>query len=289
MVKEYLAGLAEIYFYQGNWHPNIPIDIGCYTSVQTGFKAWIKDIFEGHNKQTRLIKSLHEIMTNHLDGLETARLDHPQVELSHCVETKASADVGVLEITASKAGGFYGVLYDMYEIRASQKSLKEAIEKDKITDKFSSAALVVGTTYASGTIAVFGEAGATATLSGLPLLGNGKIDISNIDLHNTPLKLSLEASHNNKGSIKFQSEENLPLMPFVELYTVRKNVNPGGVFEVNVPKSGQVAYKLNEEGMRKRGQNEGPVEYVRKKIESKPSISYDIMEFSYLDYKQVLK
>lgn len=237
MISSYLKNLENTYGYHGNWEPNGPIRVGSYTCFETGFLEWLKQCFGIGRSPLDVNKKLHsiyDVLSDSLGELKTTKTAMGSMVLSCGVEVNASAGAGNTVITASHTGGFYAVLENMYKNSIDKEELQARLSEKNIMKNMSSAAVVVSTVSAFGTIAIFSRKGAAVSVSGLPAASEGQVfpGVSN-------LKFNIDYS--KEGAILFSSVKKAPLIPFLELYVIQGDVRHGLYGNIRKPSAFELA------------------------------------------------
>ncbi|MDE6020232.1 MAG: hypothetical protein K2H01_04430 [Ruminococcus sp.] len=218
MIKEYLSSLEKCYGYTGNWQPNCPVQVGNWTDVELGFLPWLKRFLGISYANLDINQSIHSIMTETLNGVESKKEKRASLTLSHNVLLNMSGDCSAVSIKAKKRGGFFAVFQDVQEVTADAQSFRNGL--DQLNKP--SVAVISGVTYVKkGILVVFNQEEASLTLSGEAYSLAGLTDAP------SSVKMDFHVSCGCDGTAIFQAEPTKPLVPFFKIYIAEKDKKNG--------------------------------------------------------------
>lgn len=270
MRKEYFKALEGKYGYTANWAPNEDVQIGAWTDIESGFIPWINRVRKNNTPEMEINDGLHNVMRGVLEEVTTKKKKLAPMFMSHQVSMDAGISGGPASIKAKKAGGFFAVLQDIYEISAEPASFQEKLQELNKT----SVALISSVTYVKkGIIVIFSEDTASFTLP---------IGFSLDTMINKPGEVDLDVafSYTSEGMIAYKAEPGKKLTPFVKIHVVNSigHKTPAAPSRKGKSPIPTMSYVM------------GPQDFVNSAPRFvKPTETYDIQPFSYTDFFETMK
>lgn len=106
MRKEYFKSMADTYGYTANWEPNASVNVGDWTSIETGLRPWLNRVMNNTTLDMEINDDLHNVMKGSLGKITKTRDEQASMCLSHQVFIEAGISGGPAKIRATKAEDF---------------------------------------------------------------------------------------------------------------------------------------------------------------------------------------
>lgn len=211
MRKEYFNSLEQEYGYTANWAPNESVAVGDWTNIATGFKPWLNRVRTNTTLDMEINDGIHNVMRGSLEKVATKRRKLAPLCMSHQISIDAGISGDPAKIRATKAGGFFAIFQDLYEISAKPSSFKEKIHE--LDETY--VAIISSVTYVSkGVLVIFSKDTASFTL---PIGFDYSLDKMKKEPNLINLDFDFDLSCTSEGVIAFKAESDKMLAPFVKI------------------------------------------------------------------------
>lgn len=218
MRKEYFKSMADTYGYTANWAPNESVEVGDWTSIETGLKPWLNRVVNNTTLDMEINDGLHNVMKGSLGKITKKRDEQASMCLSHQVFIDAGISGGPAKIRATKAGGFFAIFQGVQKISAKPSSFQEKIQE---LDEEYIAVISSVTHVKKGLLVIFSEESASFTL---PIGFNYTLDELKNEHNSINLDFEFDVSYNNSGVIAYQAESGKMLTPFVKIEKIKPHI-----------------------------------------------------------------
>lgn len=273
MRKEYFKSMADIYGYTANWAPNESVEVGDWTSIETGLKPWLNRVVNNTTLDMEINDGLHNVMKGSLGKITKTRDEQASMCLSHQVFIDAGISGGPAKIRATKAGGFFAVFQGIQKISAKPSSFQDKIQE---LDEEYIAVISSVTHVKKGLLVIFSEDSASFTL---PIGFNYTLDEISNEHNSIKLDFDFNVSHTNSGVIAFQAEPGKMLTPFVKIEKIKPPIK---VFH-DVVRQGRTPV------LTKSHVTLPQANAARVHRSARPTKKYIITPFSYTDFFETMK
>ena len=272
MLKEYFQNLAER-DYTANWKPNEGVKVGEWTNIATGFIPWFNRIVDNTALAIEINKGLHSVMKGSLKKIYTETRELAPMCMYHQVSVDVGISGGPAKIKAQKAGGYFAIFQDLYEISAKPASFQKKIQE---LDEAYVAIISSVTHVRKGLLVIFDEDTASFTLP----IG---FDYSLEQMHHEPGAINLDFDFNisssNAGVMVYQAKPDKMLTPFVK---IEQTVPTGGLTS-RVSRQRKASVPTMSYVM-------GPQDFADSAPRSvQPTEKYVLKPFSYTDFFETME
>lgn len=273
MRKEYFKSMADTYGYTANWEPNESVNVGDWTSIETGLKPWLNRVMNNTTLDMEINNGLHNIMKGSLGKITETIDEQASMCLSHQVSIEAGISGGPAKIRATKAGGFFAIFQDIQKFSAKPSSFQKKIQK--LNEEY--IAVISSVTHVKkGFLVIFSEDTASFTL---PIGFNYTLDEMKNKHNSIKLDFDFNVSCTNSGVIAFQAEPGKMLTPFVQIEKIKplKRIisNAARQGKIPVPAMSNVMLPKSNAACAHRS--------------AQPMKKYVIQTFSYTDFFETMK
>ncbi|MCM1439542.1 MAG: hypothetical protein NC131_10140 [Roseburia sp.] len=218
MRKEYFKSMADTYGYTANWEPNESVNVGDWTSIETGLKPWLNRVMNNKTLDMEISDGLHNVMKGSLGKITKTTEEQASMCLSHQVFIEAGISGGPAKIRATKAGGFFAIFQDIQKTSAKPSSFQKKIQE--LNEEY--IAVISSVTHVrKGLLVIFSEDTASFTL---PIGFNYTLEELNNENNSIRLDFDFNVSHTNSGVIAFQAEPGKMLTPFVKIEKIKPRI-----------------------------------------------------------------
>lgn len=273
MRKEYFKSMADTYGYTANWAPNESVEVGDWTSIETGLKPWLNRVVNNTTLDMEINDGLHNVMKGSLGKITKKRDEQASMCLSHQVFIDAGISGGPAKIRATKAGGFFAIFQGVQKISAKPSSFQEKIQE---LDEEYIAVISSVTHVKKGLLVIFSEESASFTL---PIGFNYTLDELKNEHNSINLDFEFDVSYNNSGVIAYQAEPGKMLMPFVKIEKIKPRIRVIG----DVARMGMAPVPAKSSVMLPKANA------ARTRRSTQPTKKYVTQPFSYTDFFETMK
>lgn len=273
MRKEYFKSMADKYGYTANWAPNESVNVGDWTSIETGLKPWLNRVMNNKTLDMEISDGLHNVMKGSLGKIAKTTEEQASMCLSHQVFIEAGISGGPAKIRATKAGGFFAIFQDIQKTSAKPLSFQKKIQK--LNEGY--IAVISSVTHVrKGLLVIFSEDTASFTL---PIGFNYTLEELNNEHNSIRLDFDFNVSHTNSGVIAFQAEPGKMLTPFVKIEKIKPRIRVIS----DVARAVIAPVPAKSKGMLRKAHG------LRARCSVRTMQKYVIQPFSYTDFFETMK